>query len=239
MRGIGRAYYPSVNKLVRSKERFETNKQPLKREIKQMKMKALLTCALAALALALPQAGATEFKGSTSVGAGQGFDGTGSSTLGGLTYTPGTFDEFGAGSPEQAFIGASSISDSLGQMSLDNTPFTYTGHTFTMTVTFTIPVGSGSQSFSADLTGTVSAPTGGGVKITWTTTSQTYTAANGMVFTLEPDNQSITHGRTVFLSGTITVVSPAVPDGGSTVALLGIALTGIEAGRRLIRARKA
>ena len=30
-----------------------------------------------------------------------------------------------------------------------------------------------------------------------------------------------------------------VPDGGSAVALLGIALTGIEAGRRLIRARKA
>ena len=33
--------------------------------------------------------------------------------------------------------------------------------------------------------------------------------------------------------------STAVPDGGSAVALLGLALTGIEAGRRLIRARKA
>ena len=38
-----------------------------------------------------------------------------------------------------------------------------------------------------------------------------------------------------FSSSTTT----AVPDGGSAVALLGIALTGIEAGRRLIRARKA
>jgi VPDSG-CTERM motif len=36
-----------------------------------------------------------------------------------------------------------------------------------------------------------------------------------------------------------SVQTTAVPDGGSAVALLGIALAGIEAGRRLIRARKA
>ena len=36
-----------------------------------------------------------------------------------------------------------------------------------------------------------------------------------------------------------TFVTTTVPDGGSAVALLGIALTGIEAGRRLIRSRKA
>jgi hypothetical protein len=36
-----------------------------------------------------------------------------------------------------------------------------------------------------------------------------------------------------------SVHTSAVPDGGSAVALLGIALAGIEAGRRLLRARKA
>jgi len=38
---------------------------------------------------------------------------------------------------------------------------------------------------------------------------------------------------------TFSFITTTVPDGGSAVALLGIALTGIEAGRRLIRARKA
>jgi len=51
----------------------------------------------------------------------------------------------------------------------------------------------------------------------------------------------------VISGGTITIqsgsgivgVPPGVPDGGSTVALLGIALAGIEGARRLIHPRKA
>jgi hypothetical protein len=60
-----------------------------------------------------------------------------------------------------------------------------------------------------------------------------------------PDNTSATWGLTGSLlngftfSAHITTGAPGVPDGGSAVALLGIALAGIEGARRVIRARKA
>jgi hypothetical protein len=207
-----------------------------------MKIKTLIMiCGLAALALAVPRVGATEFKGTTAgSGAPNGFSGTANSnTLGGLVYTNGSFDSFGAGSPEQAFIGASSITDSLGQFALDNSAFVYSGHTFTMSVTFNLPTGSGTQAFTASLSGTVTVAAGGGVLIHWTTGTQTYTGSSGIVFTLTANDLSLNHGKSGFVSGTINVLTPAVPDGGSAVALLGIALAGIEGARRMIRARKA
>lgn len=48
-------------------------------------------------------------------------------------------------------------------------------------------------------------------------------------------NAGVSDGTTFNVSS----FTAAVPDGGSAVALLGIALTGIEAGRRLIRSRRA
>ena len=67
-------------------------------------------------------------------------------------------------------------------------------------------------------TGTVTGPGGYSASGTWSFTS---TGTGGT---------AIRFGFTA---------STAVPDGGSAVALLGIALTGIEAGRRLLRSRKA
>ena len=55
------------------------------------------------------------------------------------------------------------------------------------------------------------------------------------------DHDALVHLLATPANGTILVPAPAsqVPDGGPTVALLGLALTGIEATRRLVRGRKA
>jgi hypothetical protein len=49
----------------------------------------------------------------------------------------------------------------------------------------------------------------------------------------------ITSGNGNVLLHTATVTAPAVPDSGSAVALLGIALAGIEGVRRMVRARRS
>ena len=54
-----------------------------------------------------------------------------------------------------------------------------------------------------------------------------------------PATWSLDATRTGSFTFNASVHTSAVPDGGSAVALLGIALAGIEAGRRLLRARKA
>ena len=200
-----------------------------------MKMKTLMICGLAALALAVPKAGAFEFTGTTSGSGGTlGFNGSGSATVSGLSYTNGSFDVFNVGS--QAFIGGTS-SQNLGEFTLTTVNHNYNGTTFSMSVTFTAPPGAGSGTYSATISGAVSSHVGG-IGVTWTTPTMTFTSSNGVIFTLTVNNVSVTAGNSSFVTGTINIVG-FVPDGGSAVALLGIALTGIEAGRRLIRARKA
>jgi hypothetical protein len=49
----------------------------------------------------------------------------------------------------------------------------------------------------------------------------------------------ITAGAANVLLEGATITTPSVPDGGSTIALLGVALGGIEGVRRMLRARKA
>jgi hypothetical protein len=213
----------------------------LKKEKQSMKIKLLFTCALAAAALVAPRAGANEFAGSTSVGAGQGFNGTGSSSYQALSYTDGSFDVFSfpSGPGGTAAIGGTSTQN-LGKFTLGTTAsnFNTPPTTFTMTVTFTIPSGAGAGTYSANVTGGVNSPSGtGGAIITWTTGPLTFTSSSGEVFTLTVNNTSVTAGTSTFVTGQITVVS--VPDGGSAVALLGIALAGIEGLRRKIGARKA
>ena len=79
--------------------------------------------------------------------------------------------------------------------------------------------------------------------------AETFTGFNASTtFTLDTaedwrsqDHDAMSHLLATPASGTILVPAPgpAVPDGGATVALLGIGLTGLEAMRRLLRARKA
>ena len=52
-------------------------------------------------------------------------------------------------------------------------------------------------------------------------------------------DHDITSAPATGAQGTILVPSNAVPDGGSTVALLGVALAGLEGLRRIVRTRKA
>ena len=78
-------------------------------------------------------------------------------------------------------------------------------------------------------------------------TRPTTIAAQGLgTVTISGGPSAGTYGGSWSISGSgsglkysFSFVTTTVPDGGSAVALLGIALTGIEAGRRLIRSRKA
>jgi len=206
-----------------------------------MKIKLLFTCALAALAIAVPQVRAVEFAGSTSVGAGRGFDGTGSSSYEALSYSTGGFDVFSFPSAPggTADIGGTS-SQNLGEFTLgtSSSNFNSPATTFSMTVTFSLPPGAGAGTYSANITGGVTSPKGtGGALISWTTGPLTFTSSNGTVFTLVVNNTAVTAGSSSFVTGHIVLLT--VPDGGSAVALLGIALAGIEGLRRKIGARKA
>src|SRR3984957_8204872 len=131
-----------------------------------MKMKALIACALAAVALAVPRAGAMEFTGTTSGSGGTlGFNGSGSATDAGLSYTNGSFDVFSSGS--QAFIGGGA-GENLGSFALTNANHNYNGDTFSMQVTFSAPPGAGSGTYSATVSGKVQNHVGG-IGIVWTT----------------------------------------------------------------------
>ena len=92
------------------------------------------------------------------------------------------------------------------------------GYTFDL-LTSTI-VSQSSTFLNVSGTGTVTGPGGKTFSGSWTFTS------------------SSASGGTAFKFGFQSTTTIPVPDGGSAVALLGIALTGIEAGRRLIRGRK-
>jgi hypothetical protein len=60
----------------------------------------------------------------------------------------------------------------------------------------------------------------------------------GGTFELTVNNLTVKPGSTGYLSANFAAVT-TVPDGGSAVALLGIALAGIEGVRRVIGSRKA
>jgi hypothetical protein len=209
-------------------ERFDAETETKKRKINSMKIKTALTCVLALMAIGVARASDFTITGGTTGT----FTVGGLSTYGHLTFTNGSFSDTTAGG--FAAIGGTA-GNNLGNFALAAGTFTYNS-AFTLVVTFTAPPGAGGGSYTASVTGIVHT-VAGGVLIDFNNTPQTFTFPGGGSFTLTVNDTSVSVGSNSFVTGQITGAN--VPDGGSAVTLLGIALAGIEGARRIFRARKA
>jgi hypothetical protein len=162
-------------------------------------------------------------------------------SLDGLTFQNSTFNVNTAGG--FAGIGAAPTPatgnfNNLGSFALaSGSNFTFTGNTFALRVTFTVPAGvtggntTNGNIFSATLLGQVIADaTGntGGVTVSFTNPSQVFTfgsGANAGSFTFNVNNVSVNQGDIVAITGQIIGAS-VVPEP-STYALMGTGLLGL------------
>ncbi len=187
---------------------------------------------------------------------------TQTATLGGLTYVNSTF----SGTTAAGFrgIGGNPVAppaqnfNNLGAFSLaTQTPFTYTGNTFTLRVTFTAPegiAGSNTSLFTATLTGTVTGlPDSGGVRLDFdntpilftfndvncqaTTVPGQQTTCGSGSFLFSVNDLAIDPGQVAAITGQITgAQQTAIPEP-MTMILFGTGLAGVAA--KVRRRRKA
>ena len=163
---------------------------------------------------------------------------TQSITFNGLTYANSTFNQATAG----GFLslggspGTPNV-DNLGLFSLSATPFSYTGTSFNIGITFTAPgfVVPVTKVISGTILGSVLSANSGGVFIDFDNTIQHYTFGQGpstQQFDFWINDLSITSGRVAAVTGSI-VTFTAVPEP-DTYALMfvGLGLMGFIARRR-------
>ncbi len=186
-----------------------------------MKFKSLLICSLAIASLASAvQAQEVTFAGTTTGT----FSLTGTNTNGGITFNGQSFSN----TTLNGFAGFV-----LGNFNITGPVAITDGQTFTLRVTFTAPPGTGPNPgvFTANLSGALSS-TAGGVMFNFVNDAsnpQVFTFAGG-TFRFFVDDLTLRPGVTnVDLTGGAFA---QVPEGGSTVALLGMALVAAAAVRR-------
>jgi hypothetical protein len=164
-------------------------------------------------------------------------------SLSGLTYNGSIFNV----TTSNGFVGVGNAAspptnfNNFGSFTLSGSPQIYDGNTFTLRIAFSLPSGTspGSGLFTADLTGTVTGTSTGGVRITFANPTQTFFVTGGPSFTLTLNNLAITGGQgPVALTGSIranaTTPEPA------TILLLGTGLAGaVTSVRRRGRKRGA
>lgn len=157
---------------------------------------------------------------------------TATATLGGLTFTGGSFSTQTQGN----FYSIGDVfSGNLGTFSLSGTPFSYFGSTFTLEVNFTTPTGitpTSSPVYSASLLGRIVATPGGGVTVLFDQTPQSFSFAGGAgQFDLTVNPVSVGKNDVIAVSGYGTGEISTVPGPGAAAAMA-IGLVGLRRRRR-------
>ena len=193
-----------------------------------MKFKLFLICGLMAGSFSGANALEMTLSGSTA-GSFNGSTFTSPATLGGLTFTGAT--------PFSATTDGNSAGLILGNFKLA-TSFDTVGDLFRLQFTFTAPSGivpGDPAIFTANLMGAVNASPTGGVDIDFLVNSQAFTFSTPTStgsFQLTVNNINLQPGtNSVNLIGSVAGSSQAiaVPEGGSSVAMLGVGLIGLAA----------
>jgi hypothetical protein len=154
-----------------------------------------------------------------------------SSTLAGLNFSTGHFDQF---TSDSGFAGIGGVfnNDTFGFFSQDGSANNYTGDFFTLLINFTLPPGvSGGGTFAATLIGSVSGAGGnnGGVNVSFAPSTQLFHSSAGD-FTLHVNDVAVSGtGAASPISGYIQ----AVPEPATwAMMLVGFAGMGMAMRRR-------
>ena len=145
-----------------------------------------------------------------------------SATLGGLTVAQNGFSVV-TNSNTAGFAAINTPGNSLGLVTLNNAPFTYTGHTFQMQVAFTTPT-TNNQTFFANVLGTVSTTGGphGVVRIQFSPAQIIgIPFSNGQgagVYDFTVNDVKLEHNTSTYITGNI-VATVTTPEPGSSVLL--------------------
>jgi len=192
--------------------------------------------------LALLTVGATSAFGQLNLqgSATGGFNGTSSTTYGGLSYTGSTFNVNTAGGFYGLGGNAGTINvNNLGSFSLSGAPASYSSPatSFTLDVVFLAPTGiagDNSATYTAALQGDVTNTKSGGVYVQFDNSPRLFTysnAAGSGSFTLSVNDLSLFPTQTTSVTGYGTGTFKSVPEPNS-VAAIGMGLCGLLIRRR-------